>query len=66
MKEGGIHGETDELGSQVTKDPVTPGDLHATVGWALGLNPDQPIFTPSGRPIPVGGHGAKVAMEVFA
>jgi len=63
---GYIHGATDELGKSVAEKPVTPGDLHATIGWAMGIDLKQPLISPTGRPIPVGGHQAKVVTDVFA
>ncbi len=38
---GRVIGETDELGIGITKDPVTPADLFATVYHALGINPSK-------------------------
>ena len=39
VKSGIVHGETDELGYQVVKDPVTIRDLQATIQHLMGLDP---------------------------
>jgi hypothetical protein len=39
VKPGLLHGETDELGYQVVKDPVSVRDLQATLLHLLGLDP---------------------------
>ena len=67
VKAGYTHGKTDSVGGTVEEDDVTYGDLHATIGWAMGIDHESDIvFSPSGRPIPIGNHGAKVVSEVFA
>jgi len=38
IKGGTIHGETDELGYGIVRDPVSVHDLHATLLHLLGLN----------------------------
>jgi uncharacterized protein DUF1501 len=44
VKPGLIHGETDELGYQVAKDPVSIRDLQATILHLMGLDPFQFSF----------------------
>ncbi|MEZ5402365.1 MAG: DUF1501 domain-containing protein [Bryobacteraceae bacterium] len=47
---GGVtHGETDELGDQVVRDPVSIHDLHATILHTLGLNHERLTYRYSGR-----------------
>lgn len=48
-KGGTIHGETDELGDQITRDPVTIHDLHATILHLLGLNHEKLTYRFGGR-----------------
>lgn len=67
VKAGYIHGKTDASGGTVDADGVSYGDLHATIGWAMGINHEKDIVhSPSGRPIPIGNHDAKVVNAVFA
>jgi len=48
-KGGTIYGETDELGDQVTRDPVTIHDLHATILHLLGLDHEKLTYRFGGR-----------------
>ncbi len=65
VKRGFVFGGTDKAGYEPSSDPLTVGDLHATMGWACGLPIEQVYMTPSGRPMTVGNKG-KPAMGVFA
>jgi hypothetical protein len=38
LRGGQVHGETDEIGWNVVKDPVHPNDLHATMLHCFGLD----------------------------
>ncbi|MCX6930763.1 MAG: DUF1501 domain-containing protein, partial [Verrucomicrobia bacterium] len=38
IKGGTVHGETDELGYDIVRDPVSVHDLHATLLHLLGLD----------------------------
>jgi hypothetical protein len=49
IKAGVTYGETDELGNQVVKDPVTVHDLHATVLHLLGLDHEKLTYRFGGR-----------------
>jgi hypothetical protein len=49
IKGGVTHGETDELGNQITKDPVSIFDLHATILHTLGLDHERLTFRFGGR-----------------
>ena len=48
IKGGTIHGETDELGYGVVKDPVSVHDLHATILHLLGLEHESFTFKAQG------------------
>ena len=61
LRRGIVHGETDGTGENVTARPVSVPDLFATVTQALGLDPDESIATPSGRPITHTDHGKPIA-----
>ena len=64
-KRGYVHGASDAAGGHVESDPVTVGDLHATVAYACGLPIEEAVMSPSGRPFTVGNKG-KPASAVFA
>ena len=60
-KRGFIHGASDDAGGHVKSDPVTVGDLHATIASACGMPIEKPVISPSGRPFTVGNKGKPVA-----
>lgn len=64
-KRGYVHGASDAAGGHVERDPVTVGDLHATVAHACGLPIATPAISPSGRPFTIGNKGKPVG-GVFA
>ena len=49
IKPGHTHGETDELGFNIVKDPVHVHDLHATLLHLLGLDHERLTFRFQGR-----------------
>ena len=49
IKGGVTHGETDELGDRVARDPVTIHDLHATILHTLGLDHERLTYRYGGR-----------------
>lgn len=57
IKGGEKYGSTDKDGAQVAENKVTPQDLNATIGYALGLPLDQVIYSPSKRPFTVADKG---------
>jgi Protein of unknown function (DUF1501) len=59
-KRGYVHGASDAAGGEVDQDPVSVGDLHATVAHACGLPIGKAVITPSGRPFTVGNKGKPV------
>jgi uncharacterized protein (DUF1501 family) len=59
-KRGFVYGSSDKTGGEPESNPVTVGDLHATVGWACGLPIDKPVTSPSGRPFTIGNKGKPV------
>lgn len=50
VKAGHVFGETDELGLRATRDHLHVLDLHATVLYALGLDPSALTYLHRGRP----------------
>lgn len=57
---GQVYGATDDDGRRVAKDKVTVEDFHATIGYGLGIDLEDPIYSPSGRPFVFGNHGKPV------
>ena len=49
VKQGLVYGETDDLGFQITKDPVHVHDLQATILHLLGLNHKRLTYRYQGR-----------------
>ncbi len=64
-KRGYVHGASDAAGGDVDKDPVTVGDLHATVAQACGLPIEKAVVSPNGRPFTIGNKG-KPVNAIFA
>ncbi|MBK1833969.1 DUF1501 domain-containing protein [Roseibacillus ishigakijimensis] len=55
VKGGTTYGKSDKNGNRPDENPVTLQDLNATIGYALGLDHSQVIYSPSGRPFRMGG-----------
>lgn len=66
VKAGYIHGETDELGLSVTKDPVHVHDLQATILHLLGLNHERLVFRFQGRDFRLTDVHGKVVQQILA
>ena len=49
VKGGVSHGETDEYGIRITKDPVHVHDYHATILHLMGLDHTQLTYRYAGR-----------------
>ena len=49
VKAGYVHGETDEFGYNVARDPVHVHDLHATMLHLLGIDHEPLTFKHQGR-----------------
>lgn len=50
LQGGTVFGATDRHAAEVTSDPVSPGDLTATMLYALGVDPQQLVVDASGQP----------------
>jgi hypothetical protein len=50
---GAVYGASDRLGAFPAADPVTPGDLAATIYSRFGLSPATEIRDQTGRPYPL-------------
>lgn len=53
---GQVYGATDDKGIAVKENPVEPKDFNATIAYALGLDLNKVVYSPSGRPFLVAGH----------
>jgi hypothetical protein len=50
IRGGAVHGSSDRHGAYPAADPVTPGDLAATIFWRFGIDPAAEIIDQGGRP----------------
>jgi hypothetical protein len=67
IKPGSVHGETDDFGWNITRDPVHLRDLHATMLNQLGLNHERFVFPYRGLDQKlVGVEPAKVVKQILA
>jgi hypothetical protein len=62
---GQIIGESDKDGGFVLSDPHTPEDYAATIYEKLGIDRDQPLYTPANRPVYF-GHLGEPIRQLFA
>jgi uncharacterized protein (DUF1501 family) len=53
IRGGSVLGASDRLGAYPADDPVTPGDLAATLFWRFGLNPATELRDLTSRPYPL-------------
>lgn len=65
VRGGTVLGASDSKGFAVEEYPVTVPDFMTTIGKALGVNTDQEIFSPDGRPFKF-GNGGEAIEEVLA
>jgi uncharacterized protein (DUF1501 family) len=47
---GATHGASDKIGAFPASDPVSPGDLAATLFWRFGIDPATQVRDLTGRP----------------
>lgn len=57
---GQVYGSTDKMGKKVTDNPVEPQDFLATIGYAMGIDLDETIYSPSRRPFTFANEGKPV------
>jgi len=50
VRGGSVYGASDKLGAYPDLNPVTPGDLAATIFWRFGVDPSLELHDMSGRP----------------
>lgn len=66
VKGGRVIGRSDPIGGYPAERPVTPPEVVATICHSLGLNTEDTIPGPAGRPFPLADSGTKPIMELFA
>jgi len=60
IKAGYVHGASDRTGSLPTRDPVSPGDIIATMYHLFGVDYHREIHDQLGRPFPIVRRGEVV------
>jgi hypothetical protein len=60
IRRGAVHGRSDAIGAYPDEDPVSPGDVAATVYGLLGLNPEATVPDRTGRPTGIAHGGAPI------
>jgi hypothetical protein len=50
VRGGTVYGSSDRIGAYPASDPVTPGDLAATIFWRFGIDPDTEVRDQTDRP----------------
>lgn len=60
IKGGTVYGETDGAGKKVKANPVKPEDFLATIGYGLGLNLEETVYSPTQRPFTFADKGQPV------
>ena len=65
VKEGYVHGKSDKRGHYVDESPVKMEDLNATIAYAMGMDINKTIYSPSGRPFKIANAG-KVITDILA
>jgi uncharacterized protein (DUF1501 family) len=60
VKGGQVWGKSDKQGKKIIENKVAPEDWVATIGYGLGLNMDETIYAPNGRPFTFADKGTPV------
>jgi len=50
VRGGRVYGSSDRIGAYPATNPVTPGDMAATIFWRFGIDPDAEVRDQTGRP----------------
>lgn len=50
VRGGAVYGASDRIGAYPAVDPVTPGDLAATIFWRFGIDPHTEVHDQTRRP----------------
>lgn len=65
VRGGTVYGASDVHAAVVRDNPVSTGDVCATIYQALGIDPETPVHDRAGRPHPV-ARGGRAIREVLA
>jgi hypothetical protein len=57
---GRVYGETNDDGNKIVSNPVTPGNLFATISGQLGIDYNKVIYSPQGRPLKYVNEGSVI------
>lgn len=60
IRGGRVFGETNDDGNQIVSNPVTPGNLFATLSHQLGIDFNKVIHSPQGRPLKYVNEGSVI------
>ncbi len=60
VREGTVHGTTDRHAAYPLDNPVSPGDIVATIYALLGIDPHMMVQDRTGRPFPVANGGEPI------
>lgn len=63
LQTGKVIGVTDELGQKIVDKPISVPDMHASIHWAMGIDPTAELYDGS-RPVPI-TDGGKPIRELF-
>lgn len=66
VKAGHVHGATDEIGSQITRDPVHIHDLQATILALMGLDHEKLTYRFQGRDFRLTDVSGKIVKGIMA
>lgn len=61
IKTGQVYGVSDDEGFYVEDQDVSVQDFNATIAAAMGLQHDEEIFSPTGRPFTISNGGSPIA-----
>ncbi len=60
IQRGAVYGQTDERAGSVEEDPVTVQELNATIAKACGIDHEEEIYSPAGRPFTFSNGGQPI------
>ncbi|MEO8514252.1 MAG: DUF1501 domain-containing protein [Ignavibacteria bacterium] len=60
IRGGRVYGETNDDGNQIVANPVTPGNLFATLSHQLGIDYNKVNYSPQGRPLKYVNEGSVI------
>lgn len=60
FQEGSVYGASDKIGARPSRNPVTPGDIIATIYTCLGIDPDLELTDRLSRPFTLVPWGAPI------